>query len=218
MRHALPLWDGKSARMSMTPQRWGHDWGGQKKPTPDFATGKNPGRLPGRLRLEDSHDLMRTRVNDEAFIADHDVVIATPLGLDHEAFRRQRVEVDAVRNARSYTYRDVKLRRWHLVLSDDAGDFRTLLGREVPGARFPLTGGTAFAFIGGFVWRRSRTSTAFGRALRLHVGVAIGFGGSLGGEGRRGVFVHLLGFQLFLVGSRLRCLPGRFWRHALTGF
>jgi hypothetical protein len=36
---------------------------------PDFATGKNPDRLPGRLRLEDSDDLMRTRVNDEDFIA-----------------------------------------------------------------------------------------------------------------------------------------------------
>ena len=61
------------------------------------------GRLPRWLRLEDSDDLMRARVNDEDFIADHDVFIATPLGIDHEDFSRQRVEADAVRNACSHT-------------------------------------------------------------------------------------------------------------------
>src|SRR6185295_9578323 len=76
-----------------------------------------PGRLPRWLRLEDRDDLMRTRVNDDDFIADHDVFVAMPLGVDHEDFPRQRVEADAVRNACSHTYRDVKLRRCHLVLS-----------------------------------------------------------------------------------------------------
>ena len=52
-----------------------------------------PGCLPivvtrDVLRFEDGDDLMRSRIDDEDLVADQDVAVASPLGIDYEHFRR----------------------------------------------------------------------------------------------------------------------------------
>src|ERR1035438_7535409 len=95
---------------------------------------KTAGKVPGRsaicrlrrLRVEDRDDLVRARVEDDDLIADHNVVIAAPLGIDHEYLPRQRVEVDAIRNAGSHAYRNVQMRRFHPVLLEDGAEIRVV--------------------------------------------------------------------------------------------
>jgi hypothetical protein len=50
------------------------------------------------LRVEDGDDLVRSRIDDEDLVADQDVVVASPLRIDHEHFRRQRIETHALRH------------------------------------------------------------------------------------------------------------------------
>src|SRR5450631_4925056 len=66
------------------------------------AAGKAPGRLPNAatlrrvlLRFEDRDDLVRARVDDEDLVADQNVIVAAPLGIDHDDFHRQRIEMHA---------------------------------------------------------------------------------------------------------------------------
>ena len=102
---------------------------------------------------------MCARVKDDDLVADHDVIISTPFGIDHVYLPRQPVEVDAVRNAGSDPHRDVKPYRRHLMLSDDGVDLCALLGRELGGARCrTLTGGGAVAFFGRALGRGVRRS------------------------------------------------------------
>src|SRR6185437_15673206 len=58
------------------------------------------------LRFEDRDDLVRTRIDDEDLIADHDVVVTAPFRINHDDFPRQRVEMHAFRYAGSHAHRD----------------------------------------------------------------------------------------------------------------
>src|SRR4249919_4364435 len=83
------------------------------------------------LRFEDGDDLVRARIDDEELVTDQDVVVASPLGIDYEHFRRQRIETHALRHPGSHPHRYVEMRRLHLVLPDDGGDLGALLGRKI---------------------------------------------------------------------------------------
>jgi hypothetical protein len=62
---------------------------------------KRPGKFPAAfadcrdvpffLRLDDRDDLVRTRIDDDNLVADQDVVVAPPLGIDCEYSVGQRV-------------------------------------------------------------------------------------------------------------------------------
>src|SRR5476649_195264 len=104
------------------------------------TAGKGPGRLPiialadyrvtrDALCFDDRDDLVRTRIDDEDLVADQNVVVAAPLGIDHEHFRWQRIEMHAIRHAGTHAHRHVEFRRFHLVAPDDGGDLAALLGR-----------------------------------------------------------------------------------------
>ena len=91
------------------------------------------------LRFEDGDDLMRSRIDDEDLVADQDVVVASPLGIDHEHFRRQRIETHALRHPGSYQHRHVEMRRprvahpfrWRLCDGSHRLRAATLAGRKM---------------------------------------------------------------------------------------
>ena len=69
-----------------------------------------------------------SRIDDEDLIADQEIVVASPLGIDHEHFRaRERIETHALRHPGSYPHRHVEMHQLHLVLPDDGIDLGALL-------------------------------------------------------------------------------------------
>src|ERR1700687_2490958 len=117
-----------------------------------------PRRVPPTARaldlnatgLEDRDDLLRARIDDDDLVTDQDVVVAAPFGIDHDHFRRQRVETHAVGDAGSHPHRYVQTRRFHLLLLDDGGDLAALLGAQLDRTRGrSLAGGAAVLFGGG---------------------------------------------------------------------
>src|SRR5262249_39384500 len=71
---------------------------------------QRPGLLPAagtriiateRLRLNDSDNLVRARINDYNLITDQDVIISTPFRIDHDHFLRERVQSHVGRDAGS---------------------------------------------------------------------------------------------------------------------
>jgi hypothetical protein len=71
------------------------------------------------LRVEDGDDLVRSRIDDEDLVADQDVVVASPLRIDHEHFRRQRIETHALRHPGSHPHDEMEcewgkgeIRKW----------------------------------------------------------------------------------------------------------
>ena len=130
------------------------------------------------LRFEDGDDLMRSRIDDEDLVADQDVAVASPLGIDYEHFRRQRIETHALRHPGSHPHRHVEMRRLHLVLPYDGVDLGALLGRKIcRTSRCALTCGGAI-LLGGGLARLCASSTLSGIVvgLRLHVTASIGVG------------------------------------------
>src|SRR6478609_2230214 len=102
------------------------------------------------LRFEDGDDLVRSRIDDEDLVADQDVVVASPLRIDHEHFRWEWMETHALRHPGSYPHRHVDMRRLHLVLPDDGVDLGALLGRKIRRtSRCALTCGGAILLGGG---------------------------------------------------------------------
>lgn len=100
------------------------------------AAGKVPGRLPivvmrDALRFENGDDLVRARVDDEDLVADQDIVVTAPLGIDHKHLHRQRIEVHAVRNTGADRHCNIQTCWFHLVLLDDGGDLGALFGRKI---------------------------------------------------------------------------------------
>src|SRR6185437_8980448 len=55
-----------------------------------------------KLRFEDGNDLVRTRIDDDDLVADHDIVVASPLGIDHEHFHWQWIKTYVRRHPRSH--------------------------------------------------------------------------------------------------------------------
>lgn len=100
------------------------------------AAGKVPGRLPivvmrDALRFENGDDLVRARVDDEDLVADQDIVVTAPLGIDHKHLHRQRIEVHAVRNTGADRHCNIQTCWFHLVLLDDGGDLGASFGRKI---------------------------------------------------------------------------------------
>src|ERR1700687_2382405 len=81
--------------------------------------------------FEDRDDLVRARIDDDDLVTDQDVVVAAPFGIDHDYFRRQRVETDAVGDAGAHAYRYIQMRWLNLLLLDDGGDLAALLGAQL---------------------------------------------------------------------------------------
>src|SRR5579872_4529015 len=104
---------------------------------PYMANGRESSRPPpqlhwsGKLRLDDSDDLMRTRIDDHDLIANEDVVVAAPFRINRNDFDRQRIHVNAGRNTRSHAHRYVKVSRFDLMFPNDGRNLRTLLGRQL---------------------------------------------------------------------------------------
>src|SRR5690242_13744321 len=58
-------------------------------------------RSSQKLRLDDSDDLMRARIDDHNLIAHEDVVVPTPFRIDHNDLSRQRIDMHVGRNTRA---------------------------------------------------------------------------------------------------------------------
>src|ERR1039458_5002279 len=68
----------------------GREW---SRPSADYRVTREA------LRFENRDDLVRARIDDEDLVADQNVVVAAPLGIDHDDFHRQRIEMHAIRHA-----------------------------------------------------------------------------------------------------------------------
>ena len=78
-----------------------------------FASQKKtrPGKFPAALKLaserlgrNDGHDLVGPWADDHDLITDKDVVITTPLRIDHNHLLGQRVNMHARRNTRTHAH------------------------------------------------------------------------------------------------------------------
>src|SRR4029453_17264170 len=107
------------------------------------AAGIPPGRrhtviATERLRLNDSDNLVRARINDYDLITHQDVIISTPLRIDDDHFLRERMQAHVGRNAGSDADRYVQPDRFHLLRFDDRTYLCALLGRQLGCPRRPL--------------------------------------------------------------------------------
>src|SRR5579871_3924284 len=112
------------------------------------------------LRLQDVHDLERTRIHHHDLVADHEELITAPFRIDGHDFARQRDEVNAVaRNPGADREREVDIgHRGDVLVADDGRDLGPLLGRE-------LGAGAGLANRG----------VGFAAALRVHVATLAAF-------------------------------------------
>jgi len=82
--------------------------------------------------VEDRHDLMRPRVDDDDLVADEEVVISTPTRIEKHDLFRHRIEMNRAGNPAADGNREVDVRhRLHVVLLDGGAHRCVLFGREL---------------------------------------------------------------------------------------
>src|SRR5262245_41334995 len=84
-----------------------------------------------RLRLDDRDNLMGAWIDDHDLLTNQDIVVATPLRINHDDLPWQRVHVHARRDARPDAYRHVQIGPLNLLFPDDRTDLGTLFGRQL---------------------------------------------------------------------------------------
>src|SRR6516162_5744692 len=103
-----------------------------------FQECRRPG-VPGRryriatiegLRLDDSDNLMGAWIDDHDLLTNQDVVVATPLRIDHDDLLWQRIQVHGRGDARPDAYRHVQIDPLSLLFPDDRTDLGALFGRQ----------------------------------------------------------------------------------------
>jgi hypothetical protein len=153
--------------------------------------------------VEDCHDLERPRVDHDDLVADEEVLISTPAGIDLHEFAKHRIEMNGAWHPGADRDREVDVRRrLHVLLLDDGADRGALLGREIRRrSSRSLTGGRGLGIAGLFRTRRARALTG-GRGLGI-AGLVRTLGARALTGGRRLGIAGLLraSFLLFMAGT-----------------